>query len=309
VAAPVELSGIIPPILTPTDSHDRVDETALRQSVRRLMEAGVHGLFLAGSAGEGPLLAEREWRRLMEIAQDEVAGRLPLLAGVQDTSTRKVIDKIAHLRELGYRYYVVTPTFYIPTRTAAEHLRLFAACRDAAGDLEMIGYNIPQLTASTVAVETFCEAARRGWMRYCKESSGDLPFLRRLVQEGKEVGLRVLMGDERNAAAGLLAGAVGLVNLCINVEPTTYVRLYEAVGRRDTAAMTRLQERINRIVDQVALSGPCFVAGPKYVLKRLGIGRGTPVSPLQPVEAEQARQIDRFLEEEMADEMATVAAR
>ncbi len=292
---PVELSGVIPPLLTPTDAQDRVDEPALRRSIRRLIEAGVHGLFVGGTAGEGPLLVEREWFRLMEIAFDETAGRLPLLGGVQDASTRKVVDKVVRLREIGYRWFVVTPTFYIPARTGEEQLRLFAACREASGAMEMIGYNIPQVVGAQVAVETFCEAARRGWMRYCKESSGDLKYLNRLATEGRTAGLRVLMGDERTAADGLRAGAVGLVNLCVNVEPETYLALYKAVVGGDEREAARRQERINRIVDEVVLSGPCFVAGPKYVLNRLGIGRGAPVSPLQPADEAQARRIDRFL--------------
>ena len=295
MSATIDLYGVIPPLLTPTDAEDRVDEPALRRSVRRLIDAGVHGLFAGGTAGEGPLLADREWSRLMEIAFDENAGRLPLLGGVQDVSTRKVVDKVVRLRGIGYRWFVVTPTFYIPARTAGEQLRLFAACREAAGDMEMIGYNIPQVVGATVAVETFCEAARRGWMRHCKESSGDLEYLRRLVGEGRAAGLRVLMGDERTAAEGLRAGAVGLVNLCVNVEPATYLALYAAVVGGDDREAARRQERINRIVDEVVLSGPCFVAGPKYVLARLGIGRGTPVSPLQPADEGQARRIDRFL--------------
>jgi 4-hydroxy-tetrahydrodipicolinate synthase len=292
----VQLSGVIPPILTPTDERDRVDEPALRQSVRRLIEAGVHGLFVGGSAGEGPLLADREWRRLMEIVWDENAGRLPILGGVQDASTRKVIDKVVRLREIGYRFYVVTPTFYISAKAGSEQLRLFEACRESAGDMELIAYNIPQVTnGAQINVETFCEAARRGWVRHCKESSGDLKFLSRLVTEGSKVGLRVLMGDERTAADGLRAGAAGLVNLCANIEPETYIRLYDASVRGDQSAMNRAQERINRIVEEVVLTGPCFVSGPKYVLSKLGIGRGTPVSPLEPVSAAQAERIDRFL--------------
>ena len=157
----MELSGVIPPLLTPTDAQDRVDEPALRRSIRRLIDADVHGLFVGGTAGEGPLLADREWSRLMEIAFDETAGRLPLLGGVQDLSTRKVVDKIVRLREIGYRRFVVTPTFYVPARTADEQLRLFAACREAAGDMELIGYNIPQAVGVQVAVETFREAAAR----------------------------------------------------------------------------------------------------------------------------------------------------
>jgi len=46
----------------------------------------------------------------------------------------------------------------------------------------------------------------------------------------------------------------------------------------------------------VVLSGACFVSGPKYVLSRLGIGRGSPVSPLEPVNDQQARKIDDFIE-------------
>lgn len=291
----MNLSGVIPPLLTPTDAHDRVDEPALRRSVRRLIEAGVHGLFVGGTAGEGPLLAEREWTRLMEITFDEAAGRLPLLGGVQDTSTRKVVDKIVRLGDIGYGHFVVTPTFYIPSRTADEQLRLFGACREAGGRMEMIGYNIPQVVGTQVAVETFCEAAQRGWMRHCKESSGDLKYLSRLVVEGRAVGLRVLMGDEATASAGLKAGAVGLVNLCVNVEPATYIGLYEAAVRGDDQELARRQERINRILEEVVLSGPCFLSGPMYVLGKLGMGRGVPVSPLHPADETQTRRIDRFL--------------
>ena len=51
-----DLSGIVVPLLTPTDAEDRVDEPALRRLDRPADRAGVHGLFVGGSAGEGPLL-------------------------------------------------------------------------------------------------------------------------------------------------------------------------------------------------------------------------------------------------------------
>jgi 4-hydroxy-tetrahydrodipicolinate synthase len=295
VSASPDLYGIIPPIITPTDAQDSVDAPALRRGIRRLVQAGVHGLFVAGTAGEGPLLADREWERLMEIAQDEVAGKVPLLAGVQDVSTRKVCDKIRRVVTLGYRHCVVTPTFYIPTRAMTEHLRHFEACRDAAGDIEVIAYNIPQVVGTSLAVDTVCELARRGWVRHCKESSGDLEFLRRLIEQGRELGLRVLMGDERNSAAGLRVGAVGLVNLCSNLRPEIYLQLYDAALRGDEATMNRMQQQINQMLEAVVLNGPCFVAGPKYMLSRLGIGRGTPILPLEPVNERQAQMIEAFL--------------
>jgi 4-hydroxy-tetrahydrodipicolinate synthase len=286
------LAGIVVPLLTPTDAQDRVDEPALRRLIGRLIAAGVQGLFVGGTAGEGPLLTEREWVRLVEVAFDEARGRCPLLAGAQDTSTQRVLAKVRHLGAIGYRHYVVTPTYYIAGRTAAEHLRLFGACHEAGGGMELVPYNIPQVVGSAVAVETLCEGARRGWFRCCKESSGDPAYLRRLLAEGRPLGLEVLAGEERKAADALRAGAAGLVPVCANIEPATFIRLWQAASRGDVEEADRLQGRVNALVETLVLGGPCWLAGPKYALARLGIGRGTPVSPLEPVAEGQAERIN-----------------
>ena len=228
----------------------------------------------------------------MEIVFDEAAGRLPLLGGVQDASTRKVVDKIARLGDIGYGHFVVTPTFYIP-HTPDEQLRLFAACREAGGDGDD-RLQHPAGVAVGVAVETFCEAARRGWMRRCKETSGDLKYLRRLMSEGGPP-VRVLMGDDVTASDGLQAGRSAW-STCAS---TWSRRPISACSPRRSAATPRRwrggRRRSTGSWKEVVLSGPCFVAGPKYVLGKLGMGRGVPVSPLHPADETQTRRIDRFL--------------
>ena len=87
-----------------------------------------------------------------------------------DTSARRVCEKIALLQQIGYRRFVLTPTFYIAVKAPSEHLRLFGQAKEAAGEMEMIAYNIPQCTGSALAVETMCEMVKRGWIRCCKES-------------------------------------------------------------------------------------------------------------------------------------------
>ena len=292
---PPELFGIVVPLLTPTDARDRVDEAPLRQSIDRLIRAGVHGLFVGGSAGEGPLLADREWDRLAEIAFDATRGRVPLMAGAQDTSTRRVVDRARRLHKIGYRNIVVTPTYYIRSTTAGEHFRLFESCREAGDGVNIIPYNIPQVTGSVIAVETFVKLALDGTVRYCKESSGDLEYLAHLVNEGGKVGLKVFAGEERNAATALRIGAAGLVPVCANIELKTYLEIYEAAAERDGVALDRLQDRIRALVEVLVLSGPCWLSGPKYALRRLGLGLGIPVSPLPPAGGDQAARIEEFL--------------
>ena len=72
------LKGIIPPLVTPfTPGSEDLDESALRAEIDYLLEAGVHGLTLCGSTGEGHTLSAEETVRCAEIASAlEAAGVL-----------------------------------------------------------------------------------------------------------------------------------------------------------------------------------------------------------------------------------------
>jgi len=293
-----ELKGVIAPLITPVSDEDRVDEPAFRKAIRFVIDAGVHGIFCGGSAGEGPLLTMHEWVRMVEIAFDECKGRVDLLGGAIETSTARVIEKIKILAGIGYGNVVVAPTFYLATKSADEHVRLFAAAREACGNRELIAYNIPSCTNSEIAVETFCDMARRGWIRYCKESSGNLSYFKNLVSAGKEVGLKAFMGDENGIAEGLLAGACGIVPVCANYEPATFIKAYTAGLRGDADELARIQTRIRYLRERLCLGGISWVAGVKYASASLGIGSGKPVSPLQPAGAEQRRIIDEIAKSE-----------
>ena len=285
-----ELYGTIVPIITPVDNYDRVDESSFRKVIRHVIEGGVHGLFVGGSAGEGPLLAEKEWTRMMEIAQDENGNRVSLLGGVMDTSTKRVKEKIKLLKQMGYEFFVVSPTFYLSLTTPEEHFRLFSECIDVESGMEMVGYNIPQNTHSQVPVEVFYECAKRGWIKYCKDSSGDMEYFRRL-QAG---GLKVFSGSEFDLADKLLSGAVGAVNVSANYEPETYVSAYSAALQKDREELAKIQKRVDFLYQSLLLGGPCWLSGVKYAMSTLGMGSGKPVSPIQPAPEKQRRMIDEI---------------
>ena len=155
-----ELAGLVVPVITPVDNEDRVDEAAFRKGLRRLIDAGVHGVFVGGSAGEGPLLTAYEWERMVNIAADEVRDAVHLLGGAMDTSTRRVLGKMRVLSQLTYPYCVVTPTYYATLRHPDEFLRLFGACVERGEGMEIIAYNIPACTNSVIPAETVIEMAR-----------------------------------------------------------------------------------------------------------------------------------------------------
>ncbi len=161
-----------------------------------------------------------------------------------------------------------------------------------AATQSLIAYNIPSCTNSEIAVETFCEMTRRGWIRYCKESSGNLDYFKKLITAAKDVGLNAFMGDEVGIKEGLLAGACGIVPVCANYEPSTFVKTYQAATRGDVEELTRLYSRIIYVRERLCLGGPCWLAGVKYAAATRGYGSGKPVSPLRPADAEQRKAID-----------------
>lgn len=293
-----ELSGVIVPVITPVDAEDRVDEAALRKHIRSLIAAGVDGIFAGGSAGEGPLLTMREWERMLGIAFEECQGRVHLLGGVMDTSTKRVAERIRILAGIGYGYFVVTPTFYISVQHADEHLRLFGNCKENSCGMEMIAYNIPSCTGSRIAVATMFEMARRGWIRYCKESSEDADYFYLLISDAQAAGLKVLHGGESFAAAALLYGACGMVPAGANFEPQTYVRAYQAAQRHDMVELWRCQQRIHALRQNLLREPRNWLGGLKYALSTRGVGSGKPVSPLQPLDEEERNRIDNFLRQD-----------
>ncbi len=292
---PAKLSGVIVPVITPVDDEDRIDELAFRRVLRWLIDAGVHALFVGGSAGVGPLLVAREWQRLMEIATDEVNGALPLLGGAIYTSTRRIKEKIGFLAGLGFKYAVVTPSYYYTLQTPAEHLRLFSECAESSPGIAVVAYNIPACTHSEISVEVICELARRGVLKYCKDSSTDLAYFRRLIEEAGPFGLKVFMGEEPHIAEALLGGAAGIVPVCANLEPQTFIQAYQAGLRQDRAELKRLQERILVLRANVVQSVPCWIAGVNGAMAVLGFGAGKPVSPLQPLTAEEQQKMEAFV--------------
>ncbi len=287
-----ELKGVVVPIITPVDNEDRVDESAFRKVLRYIVGAGVHSIFVGGSAGEGPLLVTSEWRRMMQIAFEEANDKVALLGGVSDTSTQKVIEKIKFLKQTGFSRFVCTPTFYISLKNNEEHLRVFAAAKEAAGDMEMIAYNIPSCTGSVIPVEVMTELAKRGWISFCKESSGNLDYFKQVVAQGTPYGLNALMGDEPLIPDGLLMGAKGIVPVCANYDPKLFLQAYYAAVAGNKEELLKLHKIIMRKREILLLGGACWLSGIKVALSLMGMGNGKPVSPLQPVGEKQRKEIE-----------------
>ena len=247
--------GIVPPVCTPFTEEYDVDIPSLERLLTILLDAGVHGIFALGSTSETALLSDAQRQQVIEVIVRCVGGKVPVIAGVIDTSTATVLEHAKWALDAGVDGLVVTCPFYVRPgpREIAEHFRQVRS----AIDLPIVAYDIPYAVQTKLPREVVVELAEDGIIAGIKDSSGDEANFRQLVMETNQIGSFCrLTGSELMVDSALLYGADGCVPGMGNVDPAGYVRLYDLVraGKIDEARVE--QERLIRLFGIVRAATP-----------------------------------------------------
>ena len=279
-------AGIIPPMLTPLTTDERIDAPAVERLVNFLIGHGVHGLFILGSIGEGAFLRSAEKRKLAEATLAAAAGRVPVIAGVLECSTERVIEEMARLALPGIAAYVVTTPYYyggFAPRDLREHFRRVAS----ATDKPILAYNIPQNTHVAMKAELMLDLASLPNIAGIKDSAGDRFEDQLLLLRQRPPGFAVFQGNQGYAGVSLLAGADGLVPGHANIWPDLLVGMYDAALRKEVAAVWAAQARLN---DLMTLRARAPIHTFKVIAQALGLMGDSVTVPLPRLTAEEARQ-------------------
>src|SRR6266545_3429873 len=202
---PTNLHGIIPPMCTPLTDDGELDLPSIHSLVEHLLAGGVHGIFALGSTGEFAALTGRQRQTLLETAVAAVGGRVPVLAGILDTSTSRCIENGLAAKAAGADAVVLATSYYF-RNSQQEIIDHFRAVKAAVGR---------PLLAYDVLIAT------RG-----------IP------------GFRVFTGSELIIDACFRMGAAGSVPGLGNVFPAEYVQIYNLARAGDWDAAAALQERL-----------------------------------------------------------------
>jgi 4-hydroxy-tetrahydrodipicolinate synthase len=277
-------AGIIPPLVTPLTPDERIDSPAVERFVKFLIERGVHGLFILGSMGEGAFLRASVKRELVEAAVSAAAGRVPVLVGVLETGTERVIEEIGRLAVPGVAAYVVTTPYYYGGFAAGdliEHFRRVAK----ASDVPILAYSIPQNTHVAMKADIMRTLASVPNVVGIKDSAGDWLEDQALLLEPRTPGFAVFQGNQAFAAVSLLAGADGLVPGHANIWPELLVGMYAAARRSDLPAVWEAQARLNQLM---ALRAKAPIHTYKVVAQALGLMGDTVAAPIHRLGRDEA---------------------
>ena len=240
-------TGVYPPVVVPDTPDHELDVVSFERSINRMIDAGVDGLFFLGSSGEVVFSTDERCRQIISEAVRIVDHRVPVMVGIIDTETERVLEHGRVAQELGADVLVATCPFYALGGMAEveEHFRIL----HAELDLPIFAYDIPVCVHTKLPWKLLAKLGAEGVLAGVKDSSGDDVSFRYLVQENEKLGhpLTLLTGHEVVVDGAYLGGADGSVPGLANVEPEGYVRMWKAAQAGDWPAVKAEQDRLNEI--------------------------------------------------------------
>jgi len=286
------LKGSIPPLITPF-SGGAVDYDAYAAMVDFQVREGSHGILVNGTTSEPASLTTEERNRIVDVAIDAAAGRIPVVAatGSQSLAETEVLTDHA-VRSGADALLIVTPYYSKPPQRGLVDYYLHLAERH---DKPWMVYHIPGRTAVSVTLDTF-KALKDGSPTFVgmKHAANDLGFVTECLSEfGDE--FRIFVGLEELSFPMMTIGACGLMNAVGNLRPKVLSQLCDAVWRSDIPAARALHDRLLELNQAVFFdTNPIPI---KYMMKRLGlIPQNEHRLPMAPATPELEKRLDGVLE-------------
>lgn len=287
------LGGVIIPVAVPLDSERRPDLDAYAKLIERLLDAGVHGIFANGSMGAFALLEDAQQDALIRQAVDVVAGRVPTLAGVSDTSPDRVLRRMERLAALPVDAFVVMPPYFFLTGQP-ELIRFYTLIADRSPK-PLLLYDNPRLTKNAIHPPTVAELAAHPNIAGIKASSPDVDWWKAVLASPlPRDRFALISGAGRQSNAALELGFDGITEGLHNIVPHLAVELYATAQAGDFARAAQLQHAINECFGIFEEAGGW--RGLEIAFQWMGIAPCAALPPYDlPVSAESRQRIETLL--------------
>ncbi len=283
----MKFEGIYTPVVTPHNEDFSINKDAFADAIEHLIEAGVHGIIIAGTTGEYYAQTYEERIEMMKLGSQLIKGRTPLIIGTGAIRTEDSIEYAEQAKKAGAdALLIATPPYAYPT---SREIALHALAVDRAANLPVMLYNYPGRMSVMMDEEVLDRLGRSPNFCAIKESSGDIDRLHLLARDYSHIQLACGMDDQ--ALEYFAWGARSWVCAGSNFAPEAHIALYQTCvvegdfnkGRRIMSAMLPLM----RVLEQ----GGKFVQCIKHGLTLRGIDCGPPRKPLQPLNKDDKREL------------------
>ncbi len=266
------MAKIIAPVVTIFNQEEKPDYAGNKKVIDFLIEGGLDGILVLGSAGEFPDLNEQERLDFFRFYAEYVNGRVELLAG---TGCIRYADTLAlsnAVYELGYTPMVISPYYF-----EMDQEKLFVyydrLAKDVKGDLYL--YNFPPRTGHSIAPETIRRLIDANpniiGLKDSVSTPGHTNMVCRAV-EGKPFTVYSGFDDQflSNIANNGGGGCIGALSIIV---PEIWSSLVKAANERDFDRTFALYHLIQKLMPIYDMDTNCSL-----ILKKLLVHRGLEIS-------------------------------
>lgn len=289
----LNLEGIMTALVTPLDADGSVNEDNLRNLIQFQMNKGVHSILVLGGTGEYLALSNEQRKQVIDIAVDEVDGKVPLVIGLLSPGINDNIYIGKYAKEAGADAYMAITPYYLSV-TQQGFIEFYKKL-DEAIDMPFLLYNYPAKTNSNIEPETVEKLVEEIpnviGIKECTYNTGQFIDLLRRVGDK----ITVLSGEEYSALATMMLGAKGAVMASSNLVPSFWIELYNLIQNKKFDEAVKLNEKyfpLYKAVFMEANPGPM-----KYGLDLIGLPAGDVSTPLVKLSEETKKVMEKTIQE------------
>ncbi len=277
------LTGTLAASVTPLrDAGAELDEGAFEPLVDFFVDAGLDGVLVLGTAGEGILLEERERRLVADLFLQAADNRLQVAVQCGAQTTAETVALAAHAAEVGADAVVVIGPPYFRLDERAQHAHFLAAAL-ACAPLPFYVYEFESTSGYAVAPAVL-ERLRDDAPNLAGLKVSDTPFER--FSRYLLPNLDIFVGPEALIHEGLAAGAVGAVSALASAFPREVAAVVRDPTSDGAARLAELRAFVERFPRQAAL---------KRLLGRQGVPVREDVrAPLRGLTTEERDELDAW---------------
>jgi 4-hydroxy-tetrahydrodipicolinate synthase len=289
-----DFKGVIPPIITPVDSKENIDEQGLKKVIDHVLAGGVHGVFVLGSNGEFYAFDFENQKRAVETTVQHVNKRVPVYAGASAITTKECIKLAKMAEEAGAdALTVLTPMFIKPNEK--EMYNHFEAIAKSTS-LPVLLYNNPDKTGNNISISLLEKLSKIDNIIGIKNTSFDFAQTTEFIRVTKDnPNFKVFSGSDYLIYATMVYGGAGCVAGTANVAPRLVVDIYDKFMAGDHKGAMEAQFKLNPLRN--AYNYGSFPVVMKECLNLLGLGIGSPVKPIDHCSEERLQAIKKILDD------------
>lgn len=243
--------GIVIPLMTPFDREGEVDLPLLKRLTEFHVRAGVQGLFVMGSAGQGPAMTLEQREAALEAIVEVAGGKVFVIdhVGTVDAFSGRRLAR--HAASCGVGAIAIVPPFYYSDHSEYEVHRHFCEIAEGAPDLPIVIYDNPKYAG--IAMPAAATARLRRELPQVSGVKASFSPLEAMLQYVRQLGpdFRVYAGSIEYLAGGVPLGLAGAINPPSSFFPELCVALWHAVEAGRWEEAHRLQRQAADVVAAV----------------------------------------------------------